>query len=833
MAEYPALYEVSTREFHSVTTKPGGIEVGRNASADVPLAHLAFSRRQFRVVWANGAYYIENLSQTNITLLNGNGVSSPTALHHGDRIRVADCDFVFLERADVAVERKANSPTQPPVVEAIAPVTAKWPAATMPPPPTVSPAPSWGSSPDSEVTFVGPSSKTSLIDLRRVGGEHQIGSHTLIGRDGRSVNLQLPSMQVSRKHAQVVHTGGRFWLSDLSSANGVYVNGRRVREAVELRSSDRVGIGPFSLLFTGRSLVVSTCEGNASLVANNLTHRVKNPATGKSMVILDDVSLVIAPNEFVVILGPSGSGKSTLMNALSARVPATQGTVYLNREDLYVNFDALKRNLALVPQRDVVHGQLTAEDALYYTAKLRLPPDMSTSEINEEINKTLRILRLEEHRRTPVGSLSGGQVKRVCLANETLANPSLLFLDEVTSGLDEQTDRELMTCFREVADSGKTVVCVSHSLTNVDRYCDLVVCLTRGGKLSFFGAPPEALTFFSVPRLGDVYEAMETKTPDEWKQLYRQSPYYAQYITRRQPTATQISRSTSIHVRTPWRELAQTTVSQTRTLIHRYTATTLADRGAVVVTFGQAIIVAILLWMLFGDLSRWEVRHPAMLIQYTSQLLFLLSTSCIWLGCSNAAKEIVKEQNIYRRERDVNLLVPSYYFSKLGVLGLLGFLQTMILFGIVSVACHLDGDWFPQLVLLILATLSGTVLGLCISAASKTTDVAATIVPLALIPQVVLAGAIAPLEGLAKALAICLIPNYWAFDSLKATLPESWSLRDTGSAVSGAFVLAFFVVVGTAVAILMLRREDRNAGVLWRTLAGKVRTIMLALEAWR
>jgi ABC transport system ATP-binding/permease protein len=813
MPEYPVVYRIAVGEYYPVTTNAGGVEVGRSANADIPVPDLAFSRRQFRIVSVEGGFYVENLSQTNVTLLNGNRITAAVKLHHGDRIRVADCEFAFLEHSDEALESGTG-----------------WPElATMAERARALPLES-RSSGNLEVTVVGPPGQVVMADFQGLQGERRLGPNTLVGRDAQRVHLHLPSSQVSRLHAQIVQVGGRFMLSDLGSANGVYVNGQRIRRAVELRVNDRVGIGPFSLLFTGAALEVSTCEGNTSLVANNLTYRVKDRTTGQSMVILDDVSLVIEPNEFVVFLGPSGSGKSTLMNAISARVPATEGTVYVNNEDLYLNFEAMKRNLALVPQRDVVHAQLTVWDALYYTAKLRLPQDTSDNEIIDEIEKSLAMLRLKERRSTPIGSLSGGQVKRVCLANEILADPSLLFLDEVTSGLDEQSDRELMSCFRDVADSGKTVICVTHSLTNVDRFCDLVVFLAPGGKLAFFGAPREALSFFGVPRLGDVYERMETKTPDEWMLLYRQSSYYNQYISRRQPRPTQMSRRTSVHPRPPWREVVASTFSQARTLVSRYAVTMLADRGAVAVAFGQAVLVAILLRILFGDLSRWKANDPGKLMVYSTQLLFLLSTSCIWFGCNNAAKEIVKEQSIYRRERDVNLLIASYYGSKVAVLGLLGFSQAVFLFGIVRLVCQLEGSWFPQLVLLSLATFAGTVLGLCISAAASTADVAATIVPIALIPQIVLSGAIAPLNGLAKLLATCLVANYWAFDALKATLPEGQRPSEIGSIAGGAFMLIVFVALSTVTAILMLKRADRNGGVLWRTLTQKVRMRLQAAQ---
>ena len=124
---------------------------------------------------------------------------------------------------------------------------------------------------------------------------------------------------------------------------------------------------------------------------------------------------------------------------------------------------------------------------------------------------------LTKRRDTLIRHLSGGQVKRASLANELVARPSLLFLDEVTSGLDEQTDREVMELFRQVADGGKTVVCITHSLANVEATCHLVVILTEGGRLAFFGTPDEAKAYFKIPRLGDVYrQARRAQAAERW-----------------------------------------------------------------------------------------------------------------------------------------------------------------------------------------------------------------------------------------------------------------------------------------------------------------------------
>jgi ABC transport system ATP-binding/permease protein len=158
--------------------------------------------------------------------------------------------------------------------------------------------------------------------------------------------------------------------------------------------------------------------------------------------------------------------------------------IRINGEDLYPNFAALKQDIAVVPQKDVLHDALAVGAALQYTAELRLPPDTSREEIAASVADILEVVGLTNRRGTLLRQLSGGQVKRASLANELIARPSLLFIDEVTSGLDELTDREMMELFRQIADGGKTVVCITHNLANVEATCHLLIILAESGRFS-------------------------------------------------------------------------------------------------------------------------------------------------------------------------------------------------------------------------------------------------------------------------------------------------------------------------------------------------------------
>ena len=205
------------------------------------------------------------------------------------------------------------------------------------------------------------------------------------------------------------------------------------------------------------------------------------------------------------------------MNIMAGRVLPSEGTVLLNGGDLHANFQALKQDIAFVPQQDVLHEQLTLRQALDYTAQLRLPPDTTVEQRHAAVNNAARSVDLLDRLDQRVGALSGGQKKCASLASEILNRPSLLLLDEVTSGLDESTDWQIMRLLRRLADDGVTIIVVTHTLANVTEFCDKVICMGRGGQPTFVGAPSEVLEFFAVHRLGEVFDRTDELGAECWR----------------------------------------------------------------------------------------------------------------------------------------------------------------------------------------------------------------------------------------------------------------------------------------------------------------------------
>jgi ABC-type multidrug transport system ATPase subunit/pSer/pThr/pTyr-binding forkhead associated (FHA) protein len=742
-SSYPALYEQGNKKLHALLGNASFV-IGRSETADLIVLDLSCSRQQFRIIRVEAGHYVEPLSRTSPTYKNGQSIATATPLAHEDRLQAGNCHFLFLDR-EVSTESLDKAPH----------------SAGRPEPPMTVMAGSPGAGARPELAE----------ELRPI----ILSGRMLIGRDLGRVQIHLAHPQISRVHAQITPQNDRAILVDLDSANGTYLNGVRVSQPATVLAGDEIDIGPYTLQFTGRMLVPCTRAENTELVARNVRRVVANHETGKPQIILDDITLVIRPHEFVCLLGPSGSGKSTLLSALSGRAAPDAGSVFVNGQDLHVHFDALKHDIAVVPQRDILHDSLSVGDALWYTARLRLPPDSGGDEVETCITDTLGTVSLHDKRATVIRHLSGGQVKRASLANEILTRPSLLFLDEVTSGLDEQIDREMMELFRSMADTGKTVVCITHNLANVERTSHLVVILTKGGLLAFFGKPAEALEYFGIERLGDVYERLREQPVQHWQRLFKASPLYRRYVTDRLPKP-KVPLTIRKSVSTPAAN-RRMFVRQTSLLTRRYFAIWRGNYPALLTMLGQSVVVAMLLGILFGELkqvaSPRNPLDPTGAVDYAHKsvnLLFLLAVTSFWFGCNNGAKEIVKERPIFTRERDFNIKVGSYYWSKFLLIMLFVELQVLVLAGIVNTWCAPPGGFAGQCLVLTCLASAGVALGLAVSAAAPTEEMAITLIPLAILPQIILSGVIAPLAGLSKLIAENLITAYWGNRGLDALL---------------------------------------------------------------
>lgn len=776
--------------------------VGRSPDADIPILDVNCSRKQFVIEKTLDGFFLVPQSTSNATYCDGKPVSGKTHLKSGMTIRVGSYQFIF--------NAGGSDSANPPDVGILDQLTHIGAPDLIPmdsvPGGTI--FATQGGLIAEEITLVKPIS---------------IAESLLLGRDSAKTNLHLDHPSVSRLHAEVRKQGSDVFIHDLKSANGTFVNGKRIDRPVRLCVADRIDIGPYSIIFEGSQLIPASREGKVDVTASELSRVLPN---GK--VLLENISFCVKSREMVALIGPSGSGKTTLLAALSARVPADSGTVLLSNRDLYTNFENLKQDLVVVPQRELLFEQLTVEKMLLYTARLRLPPDSSPLEINHLVDEILETVKMKGHKKTTISRLSGGQRKRVMLANELLSKPSLVFLDEVTSGLDEKSDKEMMELFRGIADSGKTVFCITHSLGQVESSCHLVCILTESGKLAFFGSPTEALEYFQVKKLGDVYEKLNLKSPGEWQQEFLQSKWYQKNIASRMPPGSANQPIPVLEKPVDLKESFGEMARQAGILMQRQVECLHADTKALATLLGQPLVVAFMLILLFYNLKglgELEFAHKS------KALFFLIQVSCFWFGCNNASKEIVRDRPIFRRERDFNLSITAFYFSKLALFSLIGWIQALVLLILVWIFCAPPGGFFQVGTVLMFVTLTGTALGLAISVYSNSEATAVNFIPMVLIPQILLAGFIIdPMKGLSLLLGETCITCYWGFQAMISVLPSEVYQNiylDKSQTQANPLAMVFFILfhflvfIGLSLAGLTVMERRNGAAALAAALATK------------
>jgi ABC-type multidrug transport system ATPase subunit len=245
---------------------------------------------------------------------------------------------------------------------------------------------------------------------------------------------------------------GELELIDLNSANGTFVNGERVGRKV-LERRDRISVGAVQLTFDGLQLEQEADGKRIHVFASGLTKDVRD-SDGRTIRLLDDVSLVLNPGEFIGLLGPSGAGKSTLMDAMNGFRPAPVGQLMMNDRSLYQYPRLLSSLIGYLPQDDILHTALTVRQCLEFSARLRMPSDFGEAEVRAQVERVLDALRLTERADKTIRSLSGGQRKRASLGIEMLSDPSILYADEPTAGQDPATEMQLMQLFRNLANRG-------------------------------------------------------------------------------------------------------------------------------------------------------------------------------------------------------------------------------------------------------------------------------------------------------------------------------------------------------------------------------------------
>jgi ABC transport system ATP-binding/permease protein len=639
-------------------------------------------------------------------------------------------------------------------------------------PPSMPPSP-----PDSPATALGPSAMprqqegnlaTSMLKILRPGraAEAPAGS-VKIGR-ATDNDIVIPDVLASRHHATLIPSPRGTEIRDNKSINGTFVNGARTDSAI-LRDGDVVTIGNVDLVFARGTLARRTETEAATRTGGLDVYGVTWTIEGNKT-LLDNISLAARPGTLTAIIGPSGAGKSTLARLVAGYTHPTSGQVSFEGHNVHAEYASLRSRIGMVPQDDVVHGELTVRQALMYAAELRLPPDTNRADREQVVNEVLEELEMTKHLDTRVDKLSGGQRKRASVALELLTGPSLLILDEPTSGLDPALDRQVMTMLRQLADAGRVVLVVTHSLTYLD-VCDQVLLLAPGGKTAFCGPPNLIGPELGTTNWADIFSTV-AGDPETAKRRYldRHGPPPP-------PPATQAPADLGSPVHT-------STVRQFSTIARRQMRLVISDRGYFIFLAMLPFIMGTLALTVPGDVG-FGVPKTALeggeAPNEPGQILVLLNVGAIFMGTALTIRALIGERAIFLREQAVGLSTSAYLFAKVFVFTLFALVQSAIA---VTIAIVGKG-WGPgsvetgvllprsfELYVDVAAcTVAAAMVGLALSALAKSNEQIMPLLVVAIMSQLVFSGGMIPVTGRA------------VLDQMSWVTPARWGFASTASTI--------------------------------------------------
>ncbi|WP_329342066.1 FHA domain-containing protein [Streptomyces sp. NBC_01352] len=759
--------------------------LGRDPQGDVVLDDARVSWRHATISWSGRSWVIEDHGSTNGTFVQGQRIHQleigpGSAVHLGN---ATDGPLLSLSGSAAAVASPQAQPQQQPYAAQGA--NPGWAAAPQAPQ-QQAPQAGW-QQPQQAAPQIpqqqgpgGGAGAPPVYGDRSPTTFHQFSLGRVM-RIGRALenDLVVSDLQVSRNHAEFHATpDGRYEIRDLGSHNGTYVNGQPITKGGTqlLGPNDIVGVGHSTFRLVGDRLEEFVDTGEVSFSARHLTVTVDG---GKQ--ILKDVSFGVPEKSLIAVIGPSGSGKSTLLKALTGYRPANQGDILYDNRNLYKQFAELRQRIGLVPQDDILHKELTVKKALKYAAKLRFPADTSTQERDQRIDEVLRELKLDIHKEKKVTSLSGGQRKRVSVALELLTKPSLIFLDEPTSGLDPGMDRDVMQLLRGLADDGRTVLVVTHSVAEL-AICDKLLVMAPGGAVAYFGPPEEALNFFGYDTWADVFSAFENYRDYDWAGRWRGSQHYQMYAADIDAVAPQSVQMPPMQAMKPPKP--QGWMSQFVTLVRRYTSVIASDKGFLaLMVILPAVLGAVSLLIDSGNSLLPNPANPktGRIIPNgtATTVLLILAVGACFAGAANSVRELIKERVIYERERATGLSRSAYLMSKVFVLGVITVFQGLLV-GVIGFASReipeqgliLGSSTMIELSIPIMALgFASMMFGLVISSLVKTAEKTMPLLVMFAIIQVVFTGCLFTLNGAVGVNEFSyLMPSRWAVAAAGATL---------------------------------------------------------------
>lgn len=502
------------------------------------------------------------------------------------------------------------------------------------------------------------------------------------------------------------------------------------------------------------------------------------------------------------IMGASGSGKSTLLNVLNGNSVPTKGTVSINGFDIHGQRDQIEGVIGFVSQDDLLIEELTVFQNLFFNAKLCFK-DLTDKQIKRKVLSLLDVIGLYESKDLKVGNLSektisGGQRKRLNISLELIREPSVLFVDEPTSGLSSRDSENIMDLLKELALKGKLVFVVIHQpSSDIFKMFDKLMLLDQGGYPIFYGNPIDSIVHFKTlinhancderecPTCGNVnpeqlFNIIEAKVidefgnqtskrktpPEEWNRLYLESKtaIYSEDRTEKPKI--------SIKIPSKWQQFS--------VFFMRDVLSKLSNKQYLIINSVEAPLLALILAFFVkffnpskGGNSEYTFENSANLPQF----LFIAVVVALFIGLTAAAEEIIKDQKILQRESFLNLSRGSYLFSKISVMFIISSIQTLFFVIVGNVILEIQGMWLAYWVILFSTSCFANLLGLTISASFNSTKVIYILIPILIIPQLLFSGVIVKFDKLnplfAKEDGVPWIGNLmatrWAYEALAVT----------------------------------------------------------------
>ncbi|MCV7288562.1 FHA domain-containing protein [Mycolicibacterium wolinskyi] len=607
---------------------------------------------------------------------------------------------------------------------------------------------------------------TSMLKILRPGKTAPAPAGAIkIGR-ATDNDIVIPDVLASRHHATLIPMPGGTEIRDERSINGTFVNGTRVESAV-LHEGDVVTIGNVDLVFSGGTLARGT-ETEADTRTGGLEVRGLTWTIEGNKTLLDNISLDARPGTLTAVIGPSGAGKSTFARQVAGYTHPTSGTITFEGHDVHAEYASLRSRIGMVPQDDVVHGQLTVRQALMYAAELRLPPDTTKDDREQVVMQVLEELEMTKHLDTRVDKLSGGQRKRASVALELLTGPSLLILDEPTSGLDPALDRQVMTMLRQLADAGRVVLVVTHSLTYLD-VCDQVLLLAPGGKTAFCGPPSQIGPELGTTNWADIFSTVAGDPAEANRR----------YLARTPPAPPAPASSKPADLGKP----AKTSLKrQFSTIARRQMRLIVSDRGYFIFLALLPFIMGTLSLSVPGTVGFGVPNPMGDAPNEPGQILVLLNVGAIFMGTALTIRDLIGERAIFLREQAVGLSTSAYLLAKVCVYSIFAIIQSAIVTtitiagkgwgeGAVERGVFIGNRSLELFLSMAATTVTAAMVGLALSALAKTSEQIMPLLVVAIMSQLVFSGGMIPVTGRVGLDQLSWItPARWGFAASASTV---------------------------------------------------------------